>query len=277
MTIGLLYYRFPSDSLKGYLLATADRLIPRHIVSFNEIGLTFPPGLKLMQPGLSLRETPDARLFTADSLLIRPMIGSFIKGKNEYYFACQANSGDVTGCIDFVKNSIDSPISTSIQLKDIHIDDYATFPMIGRDIRGVLCGKITYSGQYQSLIYGAGEADLLITGGHVELLEPIANFDSIDFNDLRIKMILEKQKINLTGVELRGELIQGTLSGSINLKTDLSRSILDLKGTLEPLAGIAKGNTGAMTILSFLKKRMNKGKLSFVISGTLGEPAFRFI
>jgi len=209
LTIGLLYFRFPSESLKGYLLATADRLAPRYLVSFKGIGLSFPPGLKLVKPRLSLRETPDARLFTAESLLVRPMIGSLIKGENKYYFACQANRGDITGRIDFKKNSVDSPISTSIQLKDIRINDYGLLPIIGRNIRGILCGSITYSGQYQSLIYGAGEADLLITGGHVELIEPIADFDSIDFNDLRIKILLEKQKINLTSVELRGKLIQG--------------------------------------------------------------------
>jgi type II secretion system protein N len=146
-------------------------------------------------------------------------------------------------------------------------------------VKGVLNGTITYGGEYNLLIAGTGEAELRISGGQIELLEPILGGEPIDFDELRIKMVLKNRRIDLTDVELKGRVIQGTLSGSIRLKTEFLKSNLNLRGTLEPLAGFFESVEGSpyTNTLRFLRQRLKKGKLSFIIHGTLANPGFRFI
>jgi hypothetical protein len=100
------------------------------------------------------------------------------------------------------------------------------------------------------------------------------NFDAIDFDELELKMVLNKRKIDLNSVELSGRDIRGTLSGNIRVKRDLLKSVLYLKGTIEPLAGFFKSDKGTMHTSRFLRQRLKKGKLSFTIRGTFERPRF---
>ena len=279
--IVLLYYRFPSDALGDYLQSTADEINPRYHVLVGKVRPSFPFGMKFLKTRVSLRENRDTNLFMAESLLIKPGLWSFLKGESKYWFDCLAYGGDIKGSVNFSDNSGEASerlFTTSMELRDIRINDYEyLFTLIGRNVKGVLGGIITYSGQGSLLINGTGEANLRISDGSVELLQPIFSLESVSFDDLWIKMILEKTKIKLTRVELEGREIKGTLSGTIGLKQNFSRSRLALRGSIEPLEGFFKGENGAPRIMKLFKRRLRKGKLSFVVRGTPADPKIRFI
>jgi len=279
--IVLLYYRFPSDALGDYLQSTADEINPRYHVLIGKVRPSFPFGVKFLKTRVAFRENPDTNLFMAESLLIRPGVWSFLKGESKYWFDCLAYGGDIKGSVNFSDiggEAPERPFTTSIELRDIRINDYEyLFTLIGRNVKGILGGIITYSGQGNLLINGTGEANLRISDGSVELLQPIFSLESVSFNDLRIKMILDKTKIKLTRVELIGREIKGTLSGTIGLKQNFSRSRLALRGSIEPLEGFFKSENGAPRIMKLFKRRLRGGKLSFVVRGTPADPKIRFI
>ncbi|OPX34956.1 MAG: type II secretion system protein GspN [Desulfobacteraceae bacterium 4484_190.2] len=273
LMIVLLYYRFPSDALEDYLQSTADEINPRYHVLVGKVRPSLPFGMKFLKARVSL--------FMAESLLIRPGLWSFLKGESKYLFDCLAYGGDIKGSVHFSDNggeASERPFTTSIELSDIRINDYEyLFTLIGRNVKGILGGIITYSGQGSLLINGTGEANLRISNGSVELLQPIFSLESVSFDDVRIKMILEKTKIKLTRVELKGREIKGTLSGTIGLKQNISNSRLALRGSIEPLEGFFKSENGAPRIMKLFKRRLRKGKLSFVVRGTPADPKIRFI
>jgi type II secretion system protein N len=278
LTVGLLYYRFPSDALRDYLQIRANSLDTPLSLSIGRIKPWPSFGLKLGQTEISLKDQPNIKLFRADSLLIRPSIWSFLQGKFKFSFNCLAYDGVLKGCAHFIENSIKAPFTASIELKDISIGDYGNLQgLISRHVKGNLGGTIIYSGQYNTLINGTGEADLRISKGQVKLSRRILNFKSIDFNELWIKIILKKQKINMTHVELKGRNIHGTLSGAISLKKEFMKSSLELRGTIEPFTDFFKGLTGTRDTMKFFKQRLKRGRLSFIIHGTLAEPIIKFI
>jgi type II secretion system protein N len=279
--IVLLYYRFPSDALEDYLQSAADEINPRYHVLVGKVRPSFPFGVKFQKTRVSLRENPGTNLFTAESLLIKPRLWSLLKGESEYGFDCFAYGGDIKGSFHFSDNGGEAsgrPFKTSMELRDIRINDYEyLFTLIGRNVKGLLGGSITYSGQDSLLINGAGEANLRISDGSVELLQPIFSLKSVSFDDVWIKMILAKTKIKLTRVQLEGREIKGTLSGTIGLKQDISKSRLALRGSIEPLEGFLKGENGAPLMMKLFQRRLRKGKLSFVVRGTPADPNIRFI
>jgi len=278
IAFGLLFFRFPSDAYRDYFQATTDSINPQYQLMIEEVYPYFPFSLKLSRPNLSLKANPDMKVFIAESLLIKPDLGSFFKEQSGYYFDCLAYDGDLKGSIHFEKNNMKAPFSTSIVLKNIYIDDFLRLSdLIGNKVRGVLDGSIAYRGVFNSLTDGIGEVNLKISDGHLELFHPILDLKSIDFDEMLMKMTLENRKIDFASVELKGKVIQGALSGTVSLRKKVSESHLNLKGTIMFLADPDKRNKNVSKILGlFLQNRKSK-KLSFIIHGTLTEPKLRFI
>jgi type II secretion system protein N len=278
LTTALLYYRFPSDSFKNYLHATAERLNPEYLLSVGKVNPTFPPGFSLRKTKLSLKINPDTGLFMADSIVIRPEIWSFLKGRSGYRFKCLAYGGGLKGSIHFSGNSIKSPFSALVNFKDMRLDNYTAVSSItGRDIKGIIGGTVDYSGQFDSLINGTGEAKFTITDGRLELPQPILSFESIVFDVIRMRMSFNDQKIQLKHVGLKWQEIAGELSGTIFLTKEISKSRLKLKGAIELLPGRVKGGKGTINIVRLLRTSTKNGKLNFIVGGTFSSPTFRFI
>ncbi len=269
LTVCLLYLYFPSEDFRDYLISSAGRADPRFLLSIEDARLSLPFGVKFLQAELSLKEKPDMQFFIAESLMVRPEIWSFLTGESGYIFNCHAYGGDLRGHLRFAENGIQPPFSTSIKLKDISIDDYNCLSVLtGCNASGILDGAVTYKG----LADGTGEANLRISGGTVELLEPFLNIDIIEFDELLAKLSLKAQKIDLSHVKLKGREIQGTLTGTIRLNREFLKSSLDLKGTIELLSGLFKGNTGNPAGTGGNKEPLT---FPFTIHGTIMEPKFK--
>jgi type II secretion system protein N len=110
----------------------------------------------------------------------------------------------------------------------------------------------------------------------VELLQPLLTLTSIEFNEMEIEVAFKKQKIKVTRLELMGQQLHGTLSGTITLNDKIAKSSLHLSGTIEPFAAFFKSTPGTIDTVKFFKQRLKKGTLSFVIHGTLGQPRIEF-
>jgi len=278
LAVGLLYYCFPSDAFISYLKTVVNRVNPRYLLSVGDVKPTFPPGFKFLKTGLSTGTKERINLFMADRLLVRPEIIGFLRGKPDYRFQCFAYGGSLNGHIHFLEGSITGPFNASIELKDVQIGDHESVSaLFGRSISGTAGGTITYGGKHSSLIDGTGEANLRISDGRIKLLKSILSFDSINFDDLSMKVSLGNGRISLTKVDLEGEEIQCTLSGHIYLKKEFSKSDLDLRGTIRLISDVFKGSRGALNSSRYPRSRPKKGRLSFTIRGTIGAPTFRLI
>ncbi len=269
LTLVLLYYRFPSGFLTDYLETKIDKAAPAFLVSIGQVSPTLPFGLKFTQTEVSLKTDPKSSFLKAESLFIRPALWSFLRGKFQCCFDCAAYNGDLKGCVRFAKNSVKAPFTSSMDLSDIRIGDCAYISTLLRhNIKGILSGNIKYSGQYNLLLNGTAEANLKVSDGRIEFSSTILSLDAIDFNVLLIKAVMKRRRLDLRRVELKGQEIQGTLSGSISLRRNLLKSGLHLRGSIEPLDGFTKNAKGA-----FGRKR----RLTFIIHGTIGEPKIKLI
>ncbi len=278
LTTGLLYYRFPSDTIKAYVESAVVRANPRILLSLKGLRPGFPPGIDLVDARISLKETPQKPLLRAKDMAIMPVAWSFLSGTPEYYVDAHAYQGDIKGRVCFDRHDMKAPFAASLLLKGIHVGRHPYLPpLVGRNVSGVLDGKIDYSGQRDRLMDGAGQGTLVISDGRVQLLQPVLGLDSLDFDRLSMKMALKDRKVVLTRLELEGPAIKGELSGTIALRSDLSRSRLDLRGTMEPLGGLFGNIKADESALRFLRQGLKGLSRSFVIQGTLRNPEFKFI
>jgi len=272
---GLLYYRFPSDALRDYLQKTANNVNNSVTLSIDQVKPLLPFGIKLVHSELFLKGKLSRKLFRSDILTIKSSPWSFFKEISKYCFKCLSYGGDITGCVYF-KSSMKAPFDTEIELRDIHIAEHEHLKdFIGREIDGILSATIFYKGEHKNLIGGTGEAHVTLAEGKIALLVPVLSIESIEFDEIKSNMALKKQTINLKHVELKGPLLKSTLSGTIRLKKEFTKSALNLKGTIEPYASFFKDMKDISNTMSFFKQRMKEGVLPFIIYGTIEEPKVR--
>lgn len=278
LTAGFLYFLFPSDAVREYLQIKARNLNPPLMVSIDRIKPWPLCSLKFGHTEISFLDKPNIKLFRADNLLLRPGAGSFIKGDHKWCFQCMAYGGRIKGCANFNNNDMAGPFKAEMEFDTIRIGTYEHLKdLIGRYVDGTLTGTISYSGQRERLLNGAGEANLKFVNGRIELLSPVLTLESIEYNEIAINMALKRGTVNLTRLQLEGPLLKGTLSGSIRLKEELVKSRLDLKGRIEPFAAFFKKAEGTQSTLMYFRKMLRKGALPFRIRGTLAQPKISFM
>jgi type II secretion system protein N len=277
VTAGFLYFCFPSDIIKNYMINAANKSNIPITLSINRITPRPTLGLKVEDTEIYLKDTPAHMLFRADTLIVRPEIWSFIKGSQRYYFTCQAYGGRAKGNIQLLKKDMTQPFHAEMELHDIRIGGHEYLEKLaGRSIQGRLTGNLSYSGTTNNLVSGDGEANLKLLDGTVELLLPLLELDSISFNQITIDTVLKKGKLTITRCEFTGPQLKGDLSGNISMRSQIEHSSLDLRGALEPHAAFFTG-AGRSGIMNIIQNRLKRGTLSFIIRGTLSKPNIRFI
>lgn len=275
---GLLYYRFPSDTLKDYLQITAKKLHSSVTLSIGQIKPSLAFGLTLKQSELSNKDNPAKKLFRADSLFIKPDGWAYLKGKKKYYFKCSAYKGDIKGYVNIKKNSAAIPFDTEIELRDIDLAKHEQLKSLtGWQVDGILSASIFFTGEYKNLIDGNGEVRLKLVDGTIDLSVPILTIGTVAFQEIKGDMTLKRQMINLKHLELEGPLMKSSITGTISLKKKFEKSILNLKGTIEPFASFFKSMGSVSKTVTLFKQRLKRGVIHFMIQGTLDDPKTRLM
>jgi hypothetical protein len=123
----------------------------------------------------------------------------------------------------------------------------------------------------------SGEAFLTISDCLVKLAEPVLTLETIDFDEIQVKMSLKRQQISISSAELKGDKMIGTFSGNIDMDKDFMESRLDLQGKVEPTAKLFRDMPGAGEAINLIKEGINDGKLPFTLKGTIKNPKMSFI
>jgi type II secretion system protein N len=278
LTAVFLYFLFPSEAIKACIQAKAQRIHPGIQVTSQRLSLSFPTGLKLFQTAVSLEEDPGHLLFKADRISLRPGIWPVLKDSAEYYFDCRAYGGHLRGRI-ITKDYPVTSFNASIEFEDVGIgQDSPVVSIIGDRLEGTFSGYIDYQGEPDtSIARGSGEALLTISDCLVKLAEPVLTLETIDFDEIQVKMSLKRQQISISSAELKGDKMIGTFSGNINMDKDFMESRLDLQGKVEPTAKLFKDMPGSGRAINLIKEGINDGKLPFTLKGTIKNPKMSFI
>ncbi len=275
LTVCLLYFCFPSDVFRDNFIKAVCSANPQVMVSVEDVRPSLLLGVILLNTRFSLQANPDRELFSAKRITIRPGIWSLLTGKSRYNFSCRMYDGEIEGFFHFNENNNENLFDTSFKLKDIPIHDFNYLSaLIGQHSTGTVNGTVTLEGQTHMLLQGTGSANLKISEGMVELKEPLFDIETINFDEVLVKLSLKKQQIKLTHFKLKGKEIQGTLSGDIRLNRNFMNSLLDLDGTIKlHTAYLFKDFKGGSDTNGFPQDPL---ELLFKVSGTIEKPEYNF-
>jgi type II secretion system protein N len=274
-----LYVLFPSDAFRDYLVASVEKGNPEWSLSIETVApslLTL--GMKVLGLRVCLREKAEGTLFEAESLSLRPGLWSLLQGEPKLSFKGLAYGGRFKGRARFSNGGLEGPIDLNLELKDMQIEKHEDLlRMVGRPITGDIDGTLTYTGRAGSPTEGTGEADLKLSRGDVALLQPLFGLQSIDFEELWVRLLLKNRQLEVNRAELKGPNLRGTISGRVILRQEIMQSGLDLKGTVEPLGEFYKSLASDPLTMKYVNQKLKGGKLSFAIQGPVDQPRLRIL
>ena len=270
ITVIFLYYLFPSDAVRDYVVYKITRGNPGVSVTIDRVSPVLPPGIKLHDVGIA---HGNRALVDLDSLKITPGLLSFFSNTKTTRFKGRVNGGTVNGWaeVDSSKNQpvekIEGTIS-GIQVQRIpalkHLSAYKISGNLGGDF------TIGSTGPRRSMT-----GKLTLSDCRIDFDQPIIGQSSLRFNNINADLVLNKGTLVIKKFSARGNQLNADISGTIALDRSGRGNALNLNGSVTPHHGfLAKiGNSIPADLLQ--QKKAGKTTLSFIIGGTLEAPNFK--
>jgi type II secretion system protein N len=269
MAVVFLYLLFPSDALRAYIEAQIQKSAPDVSVQIGQVAAAFPPGLKLANILCEYQQTP---LVSASQATVKPALLKLFGSEKVVNFDVDTSEGRIDGR-GVLKVGKQAALSVDAEIDGIALQEIAGLRAIeDYVISGLLSGNIEYKAIPGRS--GSGTADLMASDARLELANPMFGLESISFSSIEAQLNLSPRRLQLRRCSLKGNEVDGDISGTVMLRTPMGRSRLNLSGVLRPQAEfMAKLQTTLPTGLLGGKNLEQKG-LAFRITGTMDKPGF---
>jgi type II secretion system protein N len=278
VSIMFLYVCFPSDAVREYLEGSVNRLSPALALRLRQVAPALPFGLRFEDADLSLKERPGILLFKADSFVLMPSVRMLALRGPAFRFACTAYGGKVQGAIAFKTFSFQGPFQSDVEMTDVRLGEYPHLrEWLKRELTGTMSGSVTYAGSPGDFPQGSGKADVSVLDGTVRFAQPFLGVESVSFQRIDARMVLEKQEISLARFDFKGKDVEGDASGTVRLNPNFPRSTLDLSVTVKTASTFLTDEGGLFSPGTFLGKRLQEGDFKIHIRGTVAQPRIDFI
>ena len=267
-----LYFLFPSDAVKNYISDTVNRTADGIIISIDHVKPAFPPGLALQAVLLSQGTQP---LFGVKRLNIVPVYGSLLSPNKVFNFEGESYDGNLEGQTLISGSKEKRQLKIEVVFSGIQIKKIAAIPNAARRmISGLLGGKMDYK---KNPTQGEQvDAELILSGTEIQLPEAFLQLKSLNFSKIEARASFANHKVQIRECTARGPQIDLEITGTIRIRDNFEKSVLNLKGTIKPHHLFLSGLGKTMTKLIFPNKNISEKGLPFQIKGSLDKPSFRF-
>ncbi len=264
-----LYLLFPEQALRTYISDQVTACNPDLSLSMAPIRPTLAAGLKTDSLDL---EKAGVRLLHIDDAQVKPDLLKLIKKRRQVHFHGRWAQGTVDG---MATRDPDNPAwrmeadIQGVRLKELdlprvlHADDHFS-------LAGVLNGRITHEGAHS--LRNTSSAALNLSGLSIALNTPVAGIDKVPIDKTNVEFTAKGNTVQVKTVTFDGPMLEGRISGSVQLKSPIGHSRLNLSGNAKPRPElIAKLQETLPKGLVNMRNMSSRG-LPFRILGTIDNP-----
>ncbi|MEJ2284205.1 MAG: type II secretion system protein GspN [Desulfobacterales bacterium] len=270
ITLIFLYFLFPSDTVKDYVVYQLRGANPEFGISIERVSPVIPPGIKLHAVGIS---RGNQALFDFESVKITPGLLSLFSSRKTARFTGRVSAGNVLGRVEIDSRNdqgmdkIEGTIS-GVRVQGIPALQHLTPHKISGSLDGEF--QITRSGPNRSMT-----SQLILSDCRIDFDQPIIGQPSMGFKNIAANLVLHGGNLVIKKCQARGSDLDADISGTIALDGSRRREALNLSGSVMPHHGfLAKIEKSIPSEL--LRRKSSDGEaISFKIGGTVNAPQFR--
>ena len=271
----LLWLLFPADSVRVWLAARLNILNPAIQWKIKSLRPAFPPSV--VATGIRLGAVGDKEpLLEISEMQLSPDLAGLraVDRRVPVRFRIRLLNGLVSGRAEIGDNLLE--ITSQGKMEDLELGLLdPLWRKIGRSFSGKVSGPFRYQGNWRNPAAGALHADLQITGGSIELMQPLFGFEVFDFNRLTAGITLQDREILIKEGRVDSRMLAASYSGSVMIADPAVLSKVRIDGSMEPrpeLLGSLKNKAAA----TLIKNQLQDNRLEFLISGNLMQPGIVF-
>jgi type II secretion system protein N len=268
-TIFFLYYLFPSVVIKEFLLSKIGQMAPGVAVAVSEVKPAFPVGLRFTDISVQENGVP---YLDAEKLFVTPDILSLLAGKIAVDLDCHAYGGSFEATIGIAGKNFE--VSTAdVELNNLQIGDILILKeRVPHQLSGALDGRLTYDRETDR--ENAVKGDLTVSDFVIGFSSPFHGLDKLSLQKVETSFESDRRKITVNKLANKGGDVDGSISGTILIRRNIEKSVLQLSGTLLPNPALTEklGKLGPL-VKRFMKKSSGDG-FPIKLQGTLDRPRF---
>lgn len=270
--IFLMYYLFPSESIKRYIVFKTGQLNPNLKVSIGSVFPTFPPGLRFDTVRL---EYLGVLVLDAEEIRVIPGLASFFGPQWAIRFNLKAHGGSLNGRAEIIAKHDDLQLDFKAKIFGMQLADIpAVRSLTAFKLSGVLRADIIY--QNTQAIGNRMRADVEILNGELQPRKLLPIKDGFTFKQIDAVFTVRNRRIDIERCNFKGNQIDGTVSGFGIFKDPFYKSTIDLSGTINPHHLFFKHLNSNLQAAIFNDIRSKIGDVSISIKGPIENPAFNF-
>ena len=269
LVLFFVWYLFPSEYFADYLERRITAYGKGVSVEIKSVKPVFPTGVKLT--GLEVT-TILVSAVPIDYINVSVGVFSLIKFDPVIYFSAGLFGGTIKGALKIPKRDINNFSVDEISVEGI--DTALCTRLFESYIPGyTITGIIDADGSYAVTgRQGQGNINVLIKQLIIKPDKPLLTIESLSFAEIAAQVEIKNKQISIEKCDIDGNEFDGSLRGTVMVKSPVNRSILRLSGKFKPEKEFAE----KMPLEFVFKKKVNYGdELPFKISGTINKPRLR--
>ena len=262
-----IYFLFPADKVKAHIAAQVGHMYPNLRMSIGDASPIFPPGIRLYK--VKLDHVTD-RLLEADIITIFPDLLSLFGASTAIKFTANTQEGIIDGRAEFTGEMPDRRLKMDADITGVQLGEFPFLKNIA-DYRltGIITGKVSYSDRQDN--GQSAKVQIVIADVRLALAKSVLGFEDMKFNRVDAEASLKNQQLTISRLRLRGDLLDGELSGSGLIAGRLKDSSISLKGDIKPHQQIRPGLDGEISGKSILGFVSGKSSFPITVSGSLDK------
>ncbi|MDD3619594.1 MAG: type II secretion system protein GspN [Desulfobulbaceae bacterium] len=146
---------------------------------------------------------------------------------------------------------------------------------MNRKAAGIVSGRFSVQGAWGNLSQLEGQADLVVSDGHIDLYQPFFGLPQLTFSRMRTVFNLRDGVVTLEQGDVESKMLAAEYAGTVTLANPPGLSEIKVNGSLEPRPELL-GGIKDRTALALIRNQLKENRLSFAVSGTLLEPGIAF-
>ncbi len=273
LTAVLLYVRFPAEKFEIFLVRTIETAFPGCRVDLGKYHYTFPVTVHLERALFEQSRGAKEEVVLLEGIDITPSVSGL---GLKYALSAKVYGGS------FQANLQLSPIAGTFTLADIVLNnvDLALSPYLKNISRRELSGYLNYSGFYSTPFDGPGKREakgvVRLSDGAFSLIQPVLTLRNLDMQSLDVGISFADGILELAEGSFKGAELQAEFAGSLTSAEGLEAWKVDLTGSMVPQKGFMKDKPQVLRVVKRLQSQYRKAALPYRVSGSIGNPRFRF-
>lgn len=263
-----LYYLFPKEALEDYIDNQIYRLNPDFRVAFDDLGLYYPPYVKVSDGTVYHLQKP---VLAVSSARIRPGRAIFFDSGTIVAFKGHVRDGRFRGKIKRNGDSSKGERSFQLNLNGIKLEDIDGIRAIPNvSIAGNVEGKIVHVTKSQTP--DRGQIDLIFSDCTVHLAKAPFDIKSLRFSRIDMGLTIAGHTLKINRLEMTGAQVNARFEGQVNVKRPIQRTGLQLKGNVRLQAEFMAQLKKKIPAPLWPNKKSLKNGLPITVSGTFDNP-----